>query len=447
MIVSEQTSVKSFIAQSRWFLHEGLRLDASAYATGGLEIQDRIMGRPWCHLDKAAMLHKGPRFSRIYVHDRFRGVPLFSSSDILLADLDTVPTLSKSATPQLNALLIAEGWTLISRSGTIGNTTYVRAEMAGMAASEHVMRAIPNTSVVTPGYLFAFLSTRYGQTLLRRRTYGSIIQHIEPEHIADIPAPLPDSSFQEHIHALVAHAASARTQASRLLDEVAAYFNALAGPMTSRHDHSRAVGIVMRSGLKQRLDAFHHVGWATESTLISGDPIAKLATVISTARVPRVYVKRGVPFLSGIDVFQLSPKVRVRLASHIADAFDARVKKGDLAVQGSGQRYGLLGRAAYIGRRLDGWAASHDLFRIRSTDPAAIARIFAFLRSDAGRRAMLRHSYGTSIPHVNPVGIASVLVPALSSELTDKAMAALELREQADADEERAIQEVEAWLS
>jgi hypothetical protein len=60
---------------------------------------------------------------------------------------------------------------------------------------------------------------------------------------------------------------------------------------------------------------------------------------------------------------------------------------------------------------------------------------------------MLRHSYGTSIPHVNPDGIAALRVPTLPSGLSDKAVRALELREQADRDEEQAIGEVEEWLA
>jgi len=39
------------------------------------------------------------------------------------------------------------------------------------------------------------------------------------------------------------------------------------------------------------------------------------------------------------------------------------------------------------------------------------------------------------------------MVPALPRDLAEKANRALQLREQADADEERAIREVEAWLS
>lgn len=60
---------------------------------------------------------------------------------------------------------------------------------------------------------------------------------------------------------------------------------------------------------------------------------------------------------------------------------------------------------------------------------------------------MLLHSYGTSIPHVNPAGISAVTVPRLPKDELLGASRALALREQADADEEQAIREVESWLT
>ena len=440
--------MRVFTARREWLAQEGLRLDATTYGVGGLEARDRITGGrfQYAPLGKIAELFSGPRFARTYVHDPSRGTKFLSSSDILLADLQGINYLSNAATPFLPQITIREGWTLISCSGTVGNTAYTRPEMDGLAASQHVMRAVPKDGATAPGYLFAFLTSSRGQALIKQRTYGSIIQHIEPHHIADMPVPLADDDFQRRIHDLVAGAAAARTEAARLLDVASAHFDVKAGQLPSLHEHAFAAGSVPRTSLGTRLDAFHHVGWTREASVQTGDRIDDLAEVISTARVPRIYVEGGVPFLSGIDVFRIRPTVRVRLARFVADEFDARVRAGELAVQGSGQRYGLLGRAAYVGTMLDGWAASHDLFRIRATNRETIARIFTFVRSETGRRSMLRHSYGTSIPHVNPQGIAAVRVPPLPMDLVASAVSALEMRDQADADEGRAIREVEAWL-
>jgi hypothetical protein len=59
---------------------------------------------------------------------------------------------------------------------------------------------------------------------------------------------------------------------------------------------------------------------------------------------------------------------------------------------------------------------------------------------------MLRHSYGTSVPHVNRIGVERLPVPSLSAALVRDVVEAIALREQADAAEEQAIAEVDAWL-
>ncbi len=388
----------------------------------------------------------GARFARTYVSDSARGVAYLTGSDMLLADLWGLLRLSSRRTPQMESLLIRSGWTLVSCSGTIGRTAYVRAEMAGMAASHDVIRVVPDAMTVAPGYLFAYLSSGPAQAMIRQRTYGSVVQHIEAHHIADLPVALPDETMQGRIHRLVQGAADARTEASRLLDEAARYFDELAGTLPSAHEHAYAVGVVPRSQLGLRLDAFNHVGWAREGRALSGTSIRELGRVTRPGIFKRVFVERGVPLVSGIDVYQVRPSSRQRLMRVEAERAGCFIQEGQVLVQRSGQRYGLLGRPAYVGRRLDGWAASEHLMTVTTPSKEHAAWIFSFLRGEAGRRTVLRHSYGTSIPELNPEGLAKVQVPALPAALLTGVQRALELREQADEDEERAIREVEAWL-
>ncbi len=440
--------MSAFIARSGWMHEQALRLDAGAYGEGGLAIRDHIVGGGYRWQQLAAVAHafNAPRYTRRYVSESNRGTPILSSSDILLADLAGVPRLSNKATPELPQLLLQQGSTLISRSGTIGNTAFVRREMVGMAASEHVMRAVPLNRAIAPGYLFAFLTSRQGQVLLRQHTYGSVIQHIEPQHIADLPVPLPDDAEQERIHQLVQRAADARTEAARLLDEAARYFDDLAGPMPSAHDHAYATSIAKRSRLGLRLDAFHNVGWTREGRELAGTPIGDMAAVRRPGIFKRIFVQHGIPLVSGIDVYQVRPSFRQRLMRVEAERANCFIQAGQVLVQRSGQRYGLLGRPAYVGQRMEGWAASEDLITIKPRDAAAAATIFAYLRSRSGRRALLRHSYGTSIPHLDPEGVSKVEIPPLPHTLLGGVQRALELREWADEDEGRAIREVEAWL-
>lgn len=442
----ELAGYRAFEAKSTWLASESLRLEASAYAGGGMHMRERLMSLYDCkRLDKVSDVFVGSRFARTYIYNPESSVPYVTGSDMLLADLKGLLRLSVPRTPQLQDLLIRPRWTLISCSGTIGRAVYVRGEMDGMAASHDVIRAVPDESEIKPGYLFAFLSSRQGQAMIKQRTYGSVVQHIEPHQIADIPVPLPESDFGERIHSLVDGAAKARTEANRLLNDAAAYFDSLAGPMPSAHDHALAIGTAQSGKLDYRLDAFYHIGWATESGQLAGEPIG-LRHVTRPGIIQRIFVKRGVPFVSGIDVYQVRVPFRNRLMLAQAERADCILKRGQVLVQRSGQRYGLFGRPAMVSRRIDGWAASEDLIRITTDDESSAARIYAFFYSRAGRRALVRTSYGTSIPHLNPEDVSEVRVPECPSGITASVIRAFGLREQADDDEEQAIREVELWL-
>ena len=61
--------------------------------------------------------------------------------------------------------------TLVSRSGTIGRMVYSRPEMVGMWATEHAVKIVPDPARVRPGYLYAFLNSRFGLPLLTGGTY------------------------------------------------------------------------------------------------------------------------------------------------------------------------------------------------------------------------------------------------------------------------------------
>jgi len=440
--------MSSFVASSTWIGQEQRRLDAGAFRDGGPAIRAKLDSlRPVVQrLDQVADLGYEGRFARVYVDDPSRGIPFLTGSDMLLLDLKGLPYLSRARTSQVRSLAVRDGWSLISRSGTIGRVAFARREMLGLALSDDVIRAIPRPGEILAGYLFAFLSSRHAQVMIHQRTYGSVVQHIEPAHIADLPVPIPDEREAETIDRLVLGAAGARTEAATLLDTASAHFDSLGPRLRYSHEHERSEGVVANIGLGRRLDAFYHVGWTSEARLREGDRLGDLGPVSRPGMIKRLFVKRGVPFVSGVDIYQTRPSFRSRLMKVEAERAKAFVTAGQIVVQRSGQRYGLLGRPALIGGRLDGYAASDHLMRISPESSEARARIFAFLRSEVGRRSLVRTSYGTSIPTLNPEGLAEQRVPVLPEALIKAAERALQLREQADADEDEAIRKVEAWL-
>ena len=90
-----------------------------------------------------------------------------------------------------NELTLKENMILITCSGTIGKVTLVPRHWEGWTANQHIIRIIPSSKAIA-GYLFTFLNSDIGRLLIQKHTYGSVIDEIDRNHVADIPIPILD---------------------------------------------------------------------------------------------------------------------------------------------------------------------------------------------------------------------------------------------------------------
>lgn len=205
----------------------GLRFDASFHLSEGLVVKRQIASSPYDMLtikDVSSEIFYGNRAKRVYVSNREHGIPFLSSSDILQADLENVKLASKKYTPCIEQMTLKKGWTLISRSGTIGNCAFANAKHAQKLASEHVIRLVPN-NILRGGLVYAYLASNHGHSLLTQGTFGAVIQHIEPNFIASLPIPKFPDDFQEEVDDLIQESARLREEAADALEEAVNYFN------------------------------------------------------------------------------------------------------------------------------------------------------------------------------------------------------------------------------
>ena len=131
------------------------------------------------------------RFKRNFVEDGTGGLPFLGGANILHFSINTKKYLSKDD-PNLQELIVREGWLLITRSGSTGIVSSVPKAWDGVAISEHVIRVIPDESKrISAGYLEAYLRSQLGQELIAAGVFGSVIDEITPEQIAELPVPIP----------------------------------------------------------------------------------------------------------------------------------------------------------------------------------------------------------------------------------------------------------------
>lgn len=413
------------IVRSSWLEEGGRRLDCNPYMSGAMEAREalRLLAAPKQLLSEVTtgIFHAG-REGRRWVSDRQYGVPFLGSTDILSSDLSDLPLISKKQVKRSPHFLVHKRSTLITRSGTIGRMTYVRPDMDGMACSEHVLRVVPNNAVIHPGYLYAFLTSRYGVPLIVSGTYGAIIQHIEPEHIGSLPVPRFEEEKEKDIGDLIDVSANNRSSGLRILDECLEELESEAGfndknllPVTSF-----AASSVLRSELNDRFDAPFHCASAklAESMLDASDlGVALLSDVVLRFFKPPIFKRlwvdgdeHGRLFVSGNDIYRFQPEER-RYVSHRTPKFDEFIlKKNCVIFQAAGQIYGLFGRPLYVSGWLEGTFCADDVFRIVPKDDIDGAFLYLFLRTKVGQVLIKRLASGNSIPRVWEPHIAQLRV-------------------------------------
>lgn len=150
-------------------------------------------------LGDLANVYNGPRFKRPYADLGVSSGPTirkyFTGTALTQLNSDNVKYLdSAKATPQvkkqLEALTIYKGYILVSDSGTLGRVTYALSQHDGHVATNNLIRIVVD-DLPLRGYLYEFLKSDLGQSLMLKNAYGTNQEHLEPDVIADIPIPVP----------------------------------------------------------------------------------------------------------------------------------------------------------------------------------------------------------------------------------------------------------------
>lgn len=417
------------IVRSGWLQEGGRRLDCNPYMSGALEARDTLKqlkarkdALSTLTAGHAGGIYNGPVFARIWVDDPRYGVPFLSNSDMLNADLANLPLLQRryAESKKLAHLELSPGTTLITCSGTIGRMTYVRPDMAGMWSSQHIMKVVPDPERVPGGYLYAYLSSRYGVPLVVSGTYGAIIQHIEPEHIAELPVPRFGPVFEQEVAQLIDAAAAERVAASKHRRAALELFQAKIG--WSRHADSIARA-PMASALLGRMDAFHYAprvetGRASLAAHLGvrlGDQVERVFEPNRGSRLKVTDPAFGVPFLSSSSVFELNPSAEYLISRSLTPHLEGLlVSDCDVLIPRSGQLGGIIGRAVLPLPMNVGQAGSEHLVRVRCHSPQDAAYLWAVLASEPGYWALVGTAFGSSIPSLDSSLISDLTIPWLS---------------------------------
>ena len=416
-----------------------MRIDASYHLSEGQEVKRLISSSPFEILtvgEVCSDIFIGNRARRVYVTKKEKGVPFLSSSDILQADLENVKLASKKYTPSIEQMTLKKGWTLISRSGTIGNCAFANATHAQKLASEHVIRCIPN-HILRPGVLYAYLSSKYGHSLLTQGTFGAVIQHIEPSFVRSLPIPSFPEIFQEMVDAIMQKSALLREEATSLQEQALHFLidKSGLGDITPFEYDYYGPGLMSRG-----VSCFTINKKAISSTTINAFNLservrnlkARISETVetkslidcvddkglfSTGLFPRVEVKpgHGIELINQRDIF--NNVVHGKFISKRNVKTSNLVEKDEIIIAGVGTlaESETFCRCVYANEYLKGKLISGEFIRMKAKHDVPSGYLYTWLSSKYGFRLMRNTQAGTKLCRPIPKLLEQIPVPILSS--------------------------------
>ena len=440
-----------------------LRLDASFYHIDGLKAKEiinnlKVPKKTITGTDGIALAYHRPRFKRIFLEKS--DFPIYQPGQISEVHPQPTAYISKKTLTDIEALRVKTGQILLTCSGTTGKTTIVGRTLGNNIFSHDLIR-ITTYDTEYAGYLYAYLKSDLGNTILLTNNYGAVVSHIEPKHLESIYIPILDKRSIQKIHKDIIQAFSLRDQANNLIDESQELFYKLLDLPKISEEDVQCLGDkkvktweINEFGFEKRFDgSFYYplADLAIEKLKESKHPISTLADkeliekVFIPGRFKRIYVNKkfGIPFLSGKNITQMQPGDLKYLARSKTKNLDNYIIKKDwILITCSG----TIGRTALVTSEWNGWTATQHILRVVPKN-INTGYLYVFLSSDYGQVQIKRFIHGSVVDEITDRQISQVVISIpdldIQKQIGEKAQKAFELRAKANEIEEKAIKFLE----
>ncbi len=399
------------------------------------------------------------RFKRIWLDKS--DLPIYQPSSIT----DVYPTpdgyISHKTQTNIDALRVHAGQVLMTCSGTIGKVSFVSKTLDNQIFSHDLLRIDVNDPE-DAGYIYAYLKSSTGSKILLTNSYGAVITHIEPEHLATVPIPNAPVDIKKRINDLVVGSYEMRDASNDLIDEATALLvKELQFPDIRDFDialYKKNAGVdtfsVKLSNMAGRVDASYHVPvvdaivehmkqHSSEVTTVGDSRVSK--EIILPGRFKRVYVEEGYGrvFIGGKQILELDPtnKKYLSIVHHgdrIANQLELHENMTLITCSGT------VGRVVLVGRQWENWTANQHIIRVVPASKDIAGYLSIFLASEYGYPLITHYTYGAVVDEIDDTHVSSIPFPLLKNEdvqrqINDLALEANEKRYEAYKMEQQAL--------
>lgn len=397
------------------FIFEDVRLNASYFLNeDALNSMKLESNRDRCiSLNEVANVWNPPIFKRQFCEKTDKSIPYCQSSDVtnLLEGGDVY--IYKEQAVKVNSV-VKENQILVTGFGTIGNTRLVNELSAGISYANNVCRIEANEKLPF-GYIYAFLTSKYGRSQLNKNGSGSVVRYIEAPGIKKTLIPTLSEEKQQQVHQLIVEASELRVEANRLLKTAINTIEKKCPLIKNKKIYSISIRERLKHG--KRLEATYHSKSIDEfySKLFKdGVKLRSIAELSKEVFTPSIFKRiraensdNGIPFLSGSELLQQYPRFQNYLSKGMKNIDNYILKEGWLAIQDAG----TIGYLSYIHKYLDGVTATNNLIRIIPAEQNYNYYIYTFLKSNVGQKLLTFLEFGSVQKHIDNHQISNFKIP------------------------------------
>lgn len=365
-------------------------------------------------LDDIADVFNPPVFKRQFCKQSGNSVMYFQSSDVSTASETSPVFINKKQVESLN-LLVRKNDILITGFGTIGNVRLVSRLQDGVCYANNVCRVRVKDGVCL-GYIYAFLSSKYAYSQLNNNASGSVVRYIEAPGVKKTLVPNFPNSFQKEVDDLIQESARLREEAAEALEDAIAKFDTYFPNLFIK----KQIGVVSSKdiliSINKRMEGTFHISEGKDidkyiKEHFEWKPLGDVCSSISRPDIfKRYYVKKGITFLGGADIFLATPDSNKKLSIAKTDNINALIiKEGTILMP----RSGTIGNVAWAHAGHAQKLASEHVIRLLPNDILMAGYIYAFLASKYGKLLIHSYIFGSVIQHIEPPHLKLIPIPIL----------------------------------
>lgn len=418
--------MRTSAVNSKYIFSQGKRFEGKFYLNDNsfLSMEVERHAEKTKPLSELATVFNPPVFKRQFCQQTERSVPYFQSSDVPMAEENSQIFVFKGQAENLN-LLVNKGDILVTGFGTIGNTRLVSKYQDGTCYANNVCRIRSNEGI-HKGFVYAFLSSKFGISQLNKNASGSVVRYIEAPGIKKTLIPDFSDSFQQEIDEKIRESARLREEATEALEEAKRLIIEYCD-LPFEKNAGKKMGSISSSRLLHSLNARFDATVYINDGVYWAKSLLKETVMLGNCNIrtwypgmfKRSYVKNGYPYIKGSELFLSDPfrKCEQLSRSRTPKLDELWLKEGQLLISCAG----VCGLVKLITKEYEEKQAigSPDIIRLVSDDSLFTKEyLFAYLQIPAIYDYMQSLKYGSVIERFDISNIETIPVVKPTSELS-----------------------------